>query len=70
MRSAIDWKKRSREALILMGISLFLAFVRPYGSNANAPFLLNFGVWLLLIGSGTLVGELTVHVFYRTALTG
>ncbi|WP_290759623.1 LytTR family DNA-binding domain-containing protein [Henriciella sp.] len=70
LRSAIDWKKRSREALILMGISLFLAFVRPYGSNANAPFLLNFGVWLLLIGSGTLVGELTVHVFYRLRPNG
>ncbi|WP_300377548.1 LytTR family DNA-binding domain-containing protein [Henriciella sp.] len=65
MRIAIDWKKRGREALILVGISLFLAFVRPYGGSGNAPFLLNFTVWLTLIVSGTLVGEVTVWAFYK-----
>lgn len=65
MRIAIDWKKRGREALILIGISLFLAFVRPYGGSSGSPFLLNFAVWLLLIVSGTIVGEVTVNLFYR-----
>lgn len=70
MRIAIDWKKRGREALLLAGISLFLAFVRPYGSNSNAPFLLNFGIWLLLIFSGSIVGELTVAAYYRLRPNG
>ena len=70
MRSAIDWKKRGRETLILAGIALFLAFVRPYGSNQNAPFALNFGIWLILIASGTVVGELTVNAFYRLRPNG
>ncbi len=70
MRIAIDWKKRGREALILAGIALFLAFVRPYGSNVNAPFAVNFAVWLVLIASGTVVGELTVNLFYRLRPNG
>ena len=70
MRIAIDWKKRGREALLLAGISLFLAFVRPYGSNSNAPFLLNFGIWLLLILSGSIIGELTVNAYYRLRPNG
>jgi len=70
LRIAIDWKKRGREALLLAGISLFLAFVRPYGSNSSAPFLLNFGIWLLLILSGSVVGELTVNTYYRLRPNG
>ncbi|WP_158085748.1 LytTR family DNA-binding domain-containing protein [Henriciella aquimarina] len=65
LRIAIDWTKRGREALILVGIALFLAFVRPYGGTGGSPFLLNFLVWLILIVSGTAVGELTVWAYYK-----
>lgn len=65
MRIAIDWKKRGREALILIGISLFLAFIRPYGSNSNAPFIVNFGFWITLIVSGSVIGESAVWVYYK-----
>lgn len=65
MRIAIDWKKRGREVLILGGIALFLAFLQPYGSSGDAPFLLALLFWFALVVSGTLVGEVTVWAYYK-----
>ncbi|MEQ9315239.1 MAG: LytTR family DNA-binding domain-containing protein [Henriciella sp.] len=65
MRIAIDWKKRGREALILTGIALFLAFLRPYGATENAPFLIVFAFWFVLIFVGSFIGELSVWAFYK-----
>ncbi|GGB72486.1 MULTISPECIES: LytTR family DNA-binding domain-containing protein [Henriciella] len=65
MRIAIDWKKRARETLILTGIALFLAFLRPFGTDTDTPLYIIFGFWLLLILAGALVGELSVWAFYR-----
>lgn len=65
MRIAVDWGKRAREAAVLAGISLFLAFLRPYGASADAPFWVIFIFWFVLILSGALIGEVTVWAFYR-----
>lgn len=65
LRIAIDWKKRSRELAILTGISLFLAFLRPFGTSADAPFPVIFGFWWLLIVTGSVIGEATVWLYYR-----
>lgn len=65
LRIAIDWKKRGREFLILTGISLFLAFLRPYGASDNAPFPIVFAFWFLLIIIGSAIGESAVWLFYK-----
>lgn len=65
LRIAIDWKKRSREFAILTGISLFLAFLRPFGTSADAPIPVIFGFWWLLIIAGSVIGEATVWLYYR-----
>ena len=65
LRIAIDWKKRARELAILAGIALFLAILRPYGTGESLSFGWVFGFWFSLILLGSLVGELTVWVFYR-----
>ena len=65
LRIAIDWTKRLREVAILTGVALFLAFIRPYGATANAPFPVVFGFWWLLIVSGSVFGEATVWAYYK-----
>jgi hypothetical protein len=65
LRIAIDWQQRARETLILTGIALFLAFLRPFGTDTDTPLYIIFGFWLLLILAGALVGELSVWAFYR-----
>ena len=70
MRIAIDWTKRLRELAILAGISVFLAFLRPYGTGESLAFGWVFGFWFSLILLGSLVGELTVWAFYRVRPEG
>lgn len=65
MRIAIDWKKRGREFAILSGISLFLAFLRPFGTGADVPLVYVFFFWWLLIVTGSLIGEVTVWAYYK-----
>ncbi|MEM5515738.1 LytTR family DNA-binding domain-containing protein [Henriciella sp. AS95] len=65
MRIAIDWKKRGREFLILTGVALFLAFLRPYGATDDAPFPVVFVFWWLLILVGSVIGETTVWALYK-----
>lgn len=65
LRIAIDWKKRGRELLLLTGISLFLAFLRPYGTGAELAFGYVFAFWLTLILIGSAIGEVSVAGFQR-----
>ena len=70
MRIAIDWTKRAREFAILTGISLFLAFLRPYGASDDAPFYIVFAFWFLLIMIGSAIGETAVWAFYKVRPDG
>ena len=70
MRIAIDWKKRGREFAILSGIALFLAFLRPFGTSADAPLPYVFFLWWVLIMCGSLLGELTVWAYYKVRPDG
>lgn len=65
MRIAIEWKKRARELAILSGVSLFLAFLRPFGTSADVPLAWVFAFWWILIITGSVFGELTVWAYYR-----
>ncbi|MGB3625922.1 MAG: LytTR family DNA-binding domain-containing protein [Henriciella sp.] len=65
MRIAIDWKKRGRDTLILTGVALFLAFLRPYGATEDAPFGVVFAFWFSLIMVGSVFGEVFVWGFYK-----
>ena len=57
MRIAIDWQKRRRDAVILIGIGIFLTIIQPYGSNNALPFWARWLYWTGLIFYGSLVGE-------------
>ena len=65
LRIAIDWKKRGRELLILAGVSLFLAFLRPFGTDMDTAVWILFGFWFGLILVGAFTGEATVWALYK-----
>lgn len=57
LRIVIDWKKRRRDAVILIVIGTFLAIIQPYGSSGMLPFWASWLYWTGLIFYGSMVGE-------------
>ncbi|MEL7547302.1 MAG: LytTR family DNA-binding domain-containing protein [Pseudomonadota bacterium] len=66
LRFAIDWQKRGRDVLVLIGVSLFLTIINPYGAMSAAPIPLAFGLWFLMIATGTVAGMATSSWLCRT----
>lgn len=62
MRIAIDWKNFAKEGAMLTAISLFMAFINPYGAANFNSFLPNFIYWFTLILAGGLAGKLGYHI--------
>ena len=62
MRIAIDWKNAGKEGAMLTAISLFMAFINPYGAANFGAFLPNFAYWFTLILAGGLAGKLGYHI--------
>lgn len=65
MRFAIDWTAFGRSAAIITGIALFLAIINPYGAMSEAPFLLGFALWFLMITLGSVAGIATSALLCR-----
>jgi hypothetical protein len=57
LRIAIDWKRQAREAALLSGIGIFLAFLNPFGSVTEIPLAIAIPYWVSLILWGGLTGE-------------
>jgi hypothetical protein len=57
LRIAIDWKRQARDAAILVGIGVFLAFLNPFGSVSDVPLAVAIPYWVSLILWGGLAGE-------------
>ena len=62
LRIAIDWKNAGKEGAVLTAISLFMAFINPYGAANFNSFLPNFVYWFALILAGGLSGKLGYHI--------
>lgn len=57
MRIAINWGAKGRELAVLVGIGTFLAFVGPFGSEANGQFWKVWVFWTFLVIVGAQLGE-------------
>ena len=65
MRSAIDWKKRGRELIILVAIGTFLAIINPYGATSGLNFWQGWLYWTGLVIYGSVMGSLTSYFAMR-----
>jgi len=59
LRIVIEWPSLLRNLAIISAIALFLAIINPYGAMTNAPFLLGFALWFLMIAIGSMAGIAT-----------